>query len=119
MWKVQKDPNVTLTKGKVARITEDPGTKDVIVVAEDILGGSKITAMFDMVVLAAGMTPSIKEMGVGTDVTYTPDGLLDPSSLHKGIYAVGSMKSPMGVARSVQDATSAVIKSIQSLGRRK
>lgn len=118
LWKVQKDPNVTLTKGKVARITEDPETKDVIVVAEDILGGCKVTATFDMVVLAAGMTPSIREMGVGTDVTYTPDGLLDPSSLHKGIYAVGSMKSPVGVARSVQDATSAVIKSIQSLGRR-
>jgi quinone-modifying oxidoreductase subunit QmoA len=30
LWKIQKDPNVTLTKGKVARITEDPGTEDVI-----------------------------------------------------------------------------------------
>ena len=41
-WKVKDDPNVTLTKGKVARITEDPATGDVILEAEDIFAGKKI-----------------------------------------------------------------------------
>src|SRR3989304_4087817 len=59
-WKVKEDPNVTLTKGKVAKITEDTETGDVELVVEDILAGKKITEKYDMVVLAAGMVPSTK-----------------------------------------------------------
>ncbi len=117
-WKVKDDPNVIFTKGKVAQITEDPVTKDVTVVAEDIFKGSKIKASFDMVVLATGMEPSTKSSKVGVQVPYTPDGLVDDEALKKGIYAVGTLKSPADVARSVQDATGAAIKCIQSTYRR-
>jgi quinone-modifying oxidoreductase subunit QmoA len=117
-WKIKDDPNVTFTKGKVAGITEEPGTNDVIVEVEDIYAGSKIKAKFDMVVLATGMELSTKGAKVGVDIPYTPDGLVDDAVLKKGIYAVGTMKSPADVARSVQDATGAAIKSIQSVNRR-
>ncbi len=117
-WKIKDDPNVIFTKGKVAGITEEPGTNDVIVEVEDIYGGSKIKAKFDMVVLATGMELSTKGAKVGIDIPYTPDGLVDDAILKKGIYAVGTMKSPADVARSVQDATGAAIKSIQSVNRR-
>jgi len=117
-WKIKDDPNVIFTKGKVAGITEEPGTNDVIVEVEDIYGGSKIKAKFDMVVLATGMEVSTKGAKVGIDIPYTPDGLVDDAVLKKGIYAVGTMKSPADVARSVQDATGAAIKSIQSVKRR-
>ncbi|HYA11799.1 MAG TPA: CoB--CoM heterodisulfide reductase iron-sulfur subunit A family protein [Thermodesulfovibrionales bacterium] len=117
-WKIKDDPNVIFTKGKVAGITEEPGTNDVIVEVEDIYGGSKIKAKFDMVVLATGMEVSTKGAKVGIDIPYTPDGLVDDAILKKGIYAVGTMKSPADVARSVQDATGAAIKSIQSVKRR-
>jgi quinone-modifying oxidoreductase subunit QmoA len=117
-WKVKDDPNVILTKGKVAQITEDPATKDVIVVVEDIYKGSKIKATFDMVVLATGMEPSTKSSKVGIDVPYTSDGLVDDVVLKKGIYAVGTLKSPADVARSMQDATGVAIKCIQSINRR-
>ncbi len=116
--KVKEDPNVVFTKGKVAQITEDPSTKDVVVVAEDIYGGGKIKATFDMVVLATGMETSTKTSKVGMDIPYTPDGLVDDSALKKGIYVVGTPKSPADVARSVQDATGVVIKCIQSINRR-
>ncbi|MDP3112193.1 MAG: CoB--CoM heterodisulfide reductase iron-sulfur subunit A family protein [Thermodesulfovibrionales bacterium] len=118
-WKIKEDPNVTLTKGKVAKITEDPATGDVIVVAEDILAGKKIEARFDMVVLAAGMVPSTKGAKIPADVSYTPDGFVLPSSLKRGTYAVGTLKSPVDVSRSVQDATGVAIKSIQSARRSK
>jgi len=117
-WKIKDDPNVIFTKGKVAGITEDPATKDVIVEVEDIYAGGKIKASFDMVVLATGMDVSTKSSKVGTDISYTPDGLVDDSALKKGIYAVGTLKSPADVARSVQDATGAAIKCIQSVNRR-
>ncbi|HXX57484.1 MAG TPA: CoB--CoM heterodisulfide reductase iron-sulfur subunit A family protein [Thermodesulfovibrionales bacterium] len=117
LWKAKEDPNVTLTKGKVAGIAEDPATKDVIVEVEDVFGGKKIKASFDMVVLATGMVPGTKETKIAKDVTYTPDGFVDTSA-KKGVYAVGTLKSPVDVARSAQDATGVVIKSIQSLRRK-
>lgn len=117
LWKVKEDPNVTLTKGKVARITEDPGTGDVVVEAEDIYKGGKIKETFDMVVLAAGMVPGTKETKIVKDLSYTPEGFVDTSK-RKGVYAVGTLKSPVDVARSAQDATGVVMKSIQSLRRR-
>lgn len=114
--KVQADPNITLTKGKVARITEDSETKDVIVEAEDIYAGGKIKERFDMVVLASGMVPTTKDWQVIKDVSYTSEGFVD-TSMKKGIYAVGTLKSPTDVARSVQDATGAALKAIQSVRR--
>jgi quinone-modifying oxidoreductase, subunit QmoA len=116
-WKIKDDPNVIFTKGKVAGITEEP-SKDVTVEFEDIYGGGKSKATFDLVVLATGMDLTTKGSKVGTSISYTPDGLVDDAALKKGIYAVGTIKSPADVARSVQDATSAVMKCIQSVNRR-
>jgi quinone-modifying oxidoreductase subunit QmoA len=116
-WKVKDDPNVSFTKGKVANITEDPETRDVLVEAEDIMAGKKIKMKFDMVVLAAGMVPSTKAAKIPGEISYTPDGFVAAASLKKGIYAVGTLKSPVDVARSVQDATGVAIKSIQSARR--
>jgi len=115
--KIKEDQNVTFTKGKVARITEDPETGDVIVEAEDVMSGKKIKARFDMVVLATGMVPSTKAAKIPGDIAYTPEGFVAAASLKKGIYAVGTLKSPVDVARSVQDATGVAIKSIQSARR--
>jgi quinone-modifying oxidoreductase subunit QmoA len=116
-WKIKDDPNVIFTKGKVAGITEGP-SKDITVEFEDIYAGGKSKATFDMVVLATGMDLTTKGSKVGTSISYTPDGLVDDAALKKGIYAVGTIKSPADVARSVQDATSAVMKCIQSVNRR-
>lgn len=116
-WKVKDDPNVTLTKGKVARITEDAATGDITVEAEDIMAGKKIRRTFDMVILATGMVPSTKNSKIPVDVSYTPDGFVMPASLKKGVYAIGTLKSPVDVAKSVQEATGVAIKSIQSVRR--
>lgn len=114
-WKVKEDPNVTFIKGKVAGISEGAGG-DVVLEVEDIFAGGKKKETFDMVVLATGM--EVKGAKVGTDIPFSADGLVDDTALKKGIYAVGTMKSPADVARSVQDATAAAIKSIQSVNRR-
>ncbi|TAN42498.1 MAG: CoB--CoM heterodisulfide reductase iron-sulfur subunit A family protein [Nitrospirae bacterium] len=116
-WKVKEDPNITLTKGKIAKITDDPATGNPIVEAEDILSGKKIKQAFDMVVLATGMVPSTSASKVPVEVSYTPEGFVLPATLKKGVYAVGTLKSPVDVAKSVQDATGVAIKSIQSVRR--
>jgi len=116
-WQIKDDPNVAFVKGKVAGLTEEAGTKDVIVEVEDVFKGGKIKEKFEMVVLATGMEVSTKTSKPGIDISYTPDGLVDDGALKKGIYAVGTLKSPADVARSVQDATGAAIKCIQSVRR--
>lgn len=115
--KVQNDPGVTLTKGKVAGVTEDPATGDVTVEAEDIFKDGKIKATFDLVVLATGMEPSTKTDKLPAGVAGTPDGFIDQPATKKGLYAVGTLKSPVDVARSAQDATAAAMKSIQGARR--
>jgi quinone-modifying oxidoreductase subunit QmoA len=117
-WNVKEKENVKFTKGKVAKIYQAEGTDDVVVVAEDMFAGQKMEKVFDMVVLAVGMEPSTRIQRVPIDVTYTPEGLILPESLKPGVYAVGSTKSPLDVAKSVQDATGVALKSIQSLVRR-
>ncbi len=118
--KIKDDQNVTFTKGKIAKVTEDPATGDVVVTAEDIYGGGKITASFDMLVLATGMEPAAgaKALKSAADVPVTDDGFVDATALKQGLYAVGTLKTPVDVARSAQDATGVVMKSIMSLRRR-
>ena len=115
--KVKEDPNVVLTKGKVAKLTEDSATGDVVLTVEDVLAGGKITESYDMVVLATGMVPSTRAAKIPGEISYTHEGFVVPSFLKKGMYAVGTMKSPVDVAKSVQDATGVAIKTIQSARR--
>ncbi len=113
--KLQQDANVSFLKGKVAKI-EQGENGDVKVTAEDIHGGGKITETFDMVVLATGMEPTAKSLS-GAGIKTTWDGFVDQAALPKGVYAAGTVKAPVDVARTAQDATAAVMKSIQSLRR--
>ena len=114
--KIKEDQNVSFLKGKVAKI-EQGENGDVKVTAEDIHGGGKITEIFDMVVLATGMQPSTESLK-GAGITPTDDGFVDQATLPAGIYATGTLKTPVDVARSAQDATGVVMKSIQSLRRK-
>ncbi len=117
-WKVRDDEKVTLIRGKVAKITQEPGTDNVVVVAEDTASGDKVHLTFDMVVLAAGMVPSTKAAPFPLPLSYTPDGFIIPELLPKGVYAVGTMKGPLDVMKSNEDATGAALKSLISLRRR-
>ena len=114
--KVAMDENISLVKGKVARVEEDPATKDVVVEAEDTLTGDKIKARADMVVLATGMVPHALGSKIG--VTYDEFGFVASDSLRGGIYGAGCVRRPAGVAESVRDATGVALKAIQSLVRR-
>lgn len=110
---VSSRDSVTLTKGKVAEVVEE-SNGDVTIVVEDVLGGKKLRKTFDMVVLATGMQPSGAETQVA-GLSYTGEGFADAAAMKAGTVAVGTAKAPLDVSRSVQSATAAAIKSIQSL----
>ena len=115
---VADDDKVFFIKGKVAEIVEDPGTGALTVTAEDQLSGKLTKETVDMVVLATGMVPSTAEVKVPGDVTYDENGFMVLDDQKQGIYGAGCVKKPLDVASSVQDATAAALKAIQSTVRR-
>ena len=106
--KVKEDPNVSFTKGKVAKIVQAEGSDDVIIEAEDMQTGNKVKVRADMVVLATGMQPAGAAKKIA-GINYTEDGF---ALSNQGVFATGCGKNPMDVARSAQDATSAALKAM-------
>jgi quinone-modifying oxidoreductase subunit QmoA len=114
--KVAADENVTLIKGKVAKVEQDPASGQILVEAEDIYSGSKSQARVDLVVLATGMEPSTATDKVPTDLAYDENGFIVAEK--PGIYAAGCTRKPLDVATANRDATAAALKAIQSTLRR-
>jgi quinone-modifying oxidoreductase subunit QmoA len=113
---VQKDPKVTFIKGKVAKITEEAGTGDVVLEAEDTLSGDRVTQKANLAVLATGLTPqdlssTIVEVegGLRKDVY----GFLTNMQAQPGLIGAGCAKRPVDVAVCVRDATAAALKALQ------
>lgn len=113
---IKDNDNVKLIKGKVASVTSG-SNGDVIVEAEDILAGEKIKVTVDMVVLATGMQPEVADLKLPSDIKINENGFAVIGKDQKGIYAVGCAKDPVDVAKSVQGATGAALKAIQTVGR--
>lgn len=108
--KVKKDEGVRFIKGKVASVQEDPETQHLVVEADDMLGGRKVRASVDIVVLATGMvpnTPGAKIPGLDLEQDESGFALEDRS---RGIYVAGVTRRPMDVVSSVRDATGAALK---------
>lgn len=114
--KVRSDENISLIKGKVATILENPETKAITVGAEDQSEGEELRVDVDLVVLATGMVPNTLESKVPADVSYDDYGFVVSDA--PGIYTAGCVRKPVDVVTSVQDGTAAALKAIQSCVRR-
>jgi quinone-modifying oxidoreductase subunit QmoA len=107
--------DLSLVKGKVAKIEEDPQTRDLTVTADDTATGQKARETVEMVVLATGIVPSTAGAKIPAGVTYDDYGFVAAGP--PGIYAAGCCKRPADVGASVRDATGAALKAIQSVVR--
>ena len=119
--KVLRDDHITIMKGKVARITEDPARRQLVVEAEDILSATKVHLSVDLVVLASGMVSSLARGAPAGPVALDGDHFVLAGQTGDGIFAAGCAKAPVDVATSVQDATAAAalaIETIQTAARR-
>jgi quinone-modifying oxidoreductase subunit QmoA len=116
--KVQDDENVTFVKSKIAKITQDAATGDVLLEGEDTIENKKFVFNADMAVLATGMVPNTKQAKVPTDISYDEYGFIPADSGKPGIHSVGTGKRPADVSASVQSGTAAALKAIQSISRR-
>ena len=116
--KVQEDEKVTFIKSKIANITEDEETGDLLLEGENTRTGEQIRMSFDMVVLATGMVPNKINMDASPDVSFDDYGFLIYDPEKAGIYGAGCVRRPTDVASSIQDSTASALKAIQSIARR-
>lgn len=118
LTRMEKDDKFFLKKGKVAKVEEDPATKNVIIEVEDTLEGKKITDEVDLLVLATGMEPNPVPPALKSFFPTDSYGFAAPDKMPAGMYACGVAKKPTDVSFSIQDATGTALKAIQSLVRR-
>ena len=113
--KIKEDENIFFIKGKVAKVEEDAGTKDITVVAENAVTGEKTQETVDMAVLATGMVPNTADTKLPGDVKYDPDGFVILDLAQGGMFATGCAVKPLDVISSNQHATGMALKAIQTL----
>jgi quinone-modifying oxidoreductase subunit QmoA len=113
--KVLGDDHITITKGKVAKVSQEPGTGQLIVEAEDILSAEKTRLAVDLVVLASGMVSSLADGAMAGAVALDKDHFVVEDQSGEGIFAAGCAKAPVDVATSVQDATAAAALAIEAI----
>jgi len=113
--KVKEDEKVKFIKSKIAMITEDPETRDLMLEGENTNTGEQIRMGFDMVVLATGMVPNGIRTDPSPDVSCDDYGFLTLDPQKTGIYGVGCVRRPTDVASCVQDGTASALRAIQSI----
>jgi quinone-modifying oxidoreductase subunit QmoA len=117
--KIQEDEKVEFVKSKIAQITEDEATGNLVLIGEDTMSGKKIKAEADLVVLATGMQPNTAETKVPVDeLQYDDYGFIASEQSVVGVYGAGCVRKPYDVSGTVQDGTAAALRAIQSVGRR-
>ena len=122
---VQKDDGIMMTRGDVTEVV--PDDTGVRVSVKDTLIDELIAIDVDMLVLATGMVPAGTEdlnlayrLGKGLpELKYEfPDShfiCFPYESRRTGIYAAGSLRAPMDIPASIEDASGAVFKAIQCI----
>ncbi len=126
---IQQDPGIFLTKGEVVKVSKNGGGLNVS--AENTLLGEKVELSADMVVLGTGMVPATKDDPVVNLAYRQGPGFRDNAIFNDfadsnyicfpyetqrtGIYAAGAIRRALTAEESMEDATGAALKAIQSL----
>lgn len=115
---VKEDENIQFFKGKVAKITQEDASKELVLRVEDTTTEELKEIPADLIVLATGMVPNTAEDPIPIEVPYDDYGFVASQSAAPGIYAAGCTRTPNSVSEVVQDGTAAALKAIQSIARR-
>ncbi len=114
---VQADPKTTFIKSKVASITEDHETGDVILHGVNTEGYHRYDNRHDLCVLAIGMEPSVDIQAVAPQVQTDKSGFIAADESNGAIFGAGCASNALDVNRSVQNATAAALRAIQVVNR--
>jgi len=121
--------NIHFVRGRVSRIIEVSGTKNLLLRAEDTETGELIEREFDMVVLSVGMEPSngTLELSKVLEIPIDEYGFLLEKHIKtnpiatkaEGVFIAGTARGPKDIPDSVADASAAAIKAVTYVGRQK
>ena len=112
-----EDEKISFTKGKAAKISEEPGTGNLILDAQDTIGRDNLHEVFDMVVLATGMVPNTADTRIPFEIRYDEYGFIDGATDVEGVFAAGCTTRPCDVSRSTKESAAAALKAIQYIRR--
>ncbi|MDD5427121.1 MAG: CoB--CoM heterodisulfide reductase iron-sulfur subunit A family protein [candidate division Zixibacteria bacterium] len=115
--KVQEDRKIHFHRGKVAKITENPENKNVILEAENTLTGEITRTEVELAVLATGMVPNNVDSPPPLETELDANGFIVPDT-NRGVIGTGVAVRPFDVANSIQDATGAALRAINIGARR-
>ncbi|MEW6267616.1 MAG: CoB--CoM heterodisulfide reductase iron-sulfur subunit A family protein [Thermodesulfobacteriota bacterium] len=115
---VKKDDKIVFFKGKVAKITEDPVTKSLLLRVENTATGQLSEISVDLAVLATGMQPTAGKAKPPLKVRFDDYGFIPADSGQAGFIGAGCARTPTGVSEAVADGTAAALKAIQVIARR-
>jgi quinone-modifying oxidoreductase subunit QmoA len=115
--KSKADEKLFFHRGKVGKITEDPGSRNVILEAENTLTGGIQKMEVDLAVLATGMVPNTADEPPPMNAQLDEFGFMTLNE-GAGVIGAGVAVRPVDVAATVQDATGAALKAINAGGRR-
>lgn len=112
--KVRDDANVRFVKSKVARIAQNAENGNPILHGVDTEGYHRYASEHDLVVLAMGMEPEVRDIKLPDDIIQDSSGFIE-GSWDGGMFGAGAATSPLDVNRSVQSATAASLRAIQAI----
>ncbi len=115
--KVLSDNNISIMKGKVGKIIEDPATRNLTVEAEDILSCEKGRITVDLVVLATGMASSLDGAKAIGGVKLDSDSFSALGNGSGGVFGAGCAQGPTDVVTATQGGTAAALRAIQAIQR--
>ncbi|MHA2078501.1 MAG: FAD-dependent oxidoreductase [Candidatus Thorarchaeota archaeon] len=106
-----RDMGVIVVKGRPSEIEEDPETKSLIVMAEDLYTGERLATTTDLVVLATALLPNddtpdlARKLKVSTgEYGYMMEAhpkLRPVDSFQDGVFLAGAVLGPMDIPKAV------------------
>ncbi len=114
--RMQEEENLHFHRGKVARVTEKPDTKNLVVEAENTLTNEIAEMEVDLVVLATGMVPNTADAPPPVQAARGGNGLILDET-YGGVVGAGTSVRPLDVAGTVQDATGKTLCAIHAQAR--
>ncbi len=113
---VKANPNVSFVKSKVARISEDKNG-DPRLWGVNTEGYVRYAEPHDLVVLAVGMEPSVKNVAIPAEVLGDSSGFVMADPANGGIFGAGCATNALDVNRAVQSATAAALRAVQVVNK--
>ncbi len=114
---VQADEKVHFIKSKVASVTGDHSSGDVILHGVNTEGYHRYANQHDLCVLAIGMQPSVPAADINGGLHSDSSGFIELDPANGAIYGAGCAGNALDVNRATQSATAAALHAIQAVNR--